>query len=172
MGGVEYTLDCYDERYYEKSPTVNPVCLIPYNANCVMRGIREYNDLDNNVYGLYDLTWNDVSNYNGYSYFRIVEADNTIFNKDTIDEALYCPLIGNASKVTLFEHPKIENDAIQYKVSSDIYILFKSKNNDFYRCFFQIEETDDIFGGISKKWKIGWIAEKELNILPQKWYEN
>lgn len=171
MGGGEYTLDCYDDRFYENSPAINPVCLIPYNAPCcVMRGITEYNNLENNVYGLYDFKWNGIANYNGYSYFRIVQADDTVFNKGTIDEAYYCPMIGKASMVKIFKHPKNDIDFSLYKVDSDIYILFKSKDSQYYRCFFQTYEEDEIFGGISKNWKFGWINKDEIKISSKKWY--
>lgn len=170
-GGSEYTLDCYDDRFYENSPAINPVCLIPYNAPCcVMRGITEYNNLENNVYGLYDFTWNGIADYNGYSYFRIVQADDTVFNKGTIDEAYYCPMIGEASMVKTFKHPKNDIDFSLYKVDSDIYILFKSKDNQYYRCFFQTYEEDEVFGGISKNWKFGWINKDEIKISSKKWY--
>lgn len=171
MGGVEYTLDCYHERFYENSPSVNPLCLIPYNADCVMRGIKEYNNLDDDVYGLYDLTWNSVADYNGYSYFRIVQSDDTVFNKGTEDEALYCTELGKASTVTAFKHPQSSDTGSSYEVCSDLFILFRSKDGQFYRCFFQVKEKDMIFGGITKKWKFGWIDKNEIEIIPQKWYE-
>ncbi len=169
MGGLEYTLDCYDEFFYENSPLENPVCLIPYNAQCVMRGIRDYNNLDSNVYGLYDLNWNAIDDYYGYSYFRMVKADDTVFNKGTIDEACYCSLIGRASSVTVYEHPIEAGQKEKYEVSSKLYILFKSIDSSFYRCIFQVKEKS-IFGNIVPVWKIGWISENDISLTEEKWY--
>ena len=170
MGGVEYTLDCYDERFYENSPSQNPVCLVPYNAMCVMRGIRKYNYLENEVFGLYDLVWNSIDDYNGYSYFRLVEDLGTTFNKGTINESIYSPKIGKAKFVRLYEQPEVTNKFIEFECVSDVFILFENTGKTFYRCFVQTYETD-IFGDFEKTWKIGWIATKDIELISAKWYE-
>lgn len=167
MGGVEYTLDCYDERFYENSPSENPVCLVPYNAMCVMRGIREYNNLENDVFGLYDLTWNSIDSYNGYSYFRLVEDLGITFNKGTIDESVYRPRIGKAEFVKLYKHPQVTNDFIECECISDVFILFANTGKNFYRCFGQVYETN-ILGNVEKTWKIGWIEAKTINLTSKK----
>lgn len=171
MGGIEYTLDCYDERFYENSPSENPVCLIPYNAMCVMRGIKDYNNLENEVFGLYDLTWNSIDSYNGYSYFRLVEDFGTVFNKGTADESVYSPKIGTAEIVKLYEHPKNSNTYTEYECSSDVFILFENNEKTFFRCFVQTYEIN-ILGDLRKTWKIGWIEKKDVKIISRKWYEN
>ena len=171
MGGVEYTLDCYDERFYENSPSENPLCLVPYNAMCVMRGIKEYNNLENDVFGLYDLTWNSIDSYNGYSYFRLVEDLGIIFNKGTTDESIYSPKIGKAEFVKLYEHPQVTNDFIECECISDVFILFENTGNTFYRCFVQTYETN-ILGNLKKTWKIGWTEAKNINLTSKKWYES
>lgn len=167
MGGVEYTLDCYDERFYENSPSENPVCLVPYNAMCVMRGIRKYNYLENDVFGLYDLTWNSIDSYNGYSYFRLVEDLGITFNKGTIDESVYRPRIGKAEFVKLYKHPQVTNDFIECECISDVFILFANTGKNFYRCFGQVYETN-ILGNVEKTWKIGWIEAKTVNLTSKK----
>lgn len=171
MGGVEYTLDCYDERFYENSPCENPVCLTPYNAMCVMRGIREYNSLENDVFGLYDLTWNSIDSYNGYSYFRLVEDLGITFNKGTIDESVYSPKIGKAESVKLYEHPQGTNEFTECECISDVFILFENTAKTFYRCFVQTYETN-ILDNLGKAWKIGWIEAKDVKPISKKWYEN
>ncbi|MGI5077274.1 formylglycine-generating enzyme family protein [Treponema maltophilum] len=171
MGGVEYTLDCYDERFYENSPSENPVCLVPYNAMCVMRGIREYNNLENDVFGLYDLTWNSIDSYNGYSYFRLVEDLGVTFNKGTSDESIYSPKIGKAEFVKLYKHPQVTNDFIECECISDVFILFENTWSTFYRCFVQTYETN-ILGNLEKTWKIGWVEAKNINLTSKKWYES
>ncbi len=170
MGGEEYTLDCYDEGFYEKSPYTNPVCLIPYNASCLMRGIDNYNLLENDVFGLYDYVWNEFGDYGGYSYFRIVEADNTVFNKNTIDEAYYCTKLAKASIVSLLKHPRESEEKIIYEPISNLYILFRSKDEQFYRCSFQVYEKDVGMSTFSKIWKTGWVNKDEIEILKKKWY--
>jgi formylglycine-generating enzyme required for sulfatase activity len=171
MGGVEYTLDCYDDRFYENSPVENPVCLIPRNAMCVMRGVKDYNNLENEVYGLYDLTWNSVDSFNGYSYFRVVEDMDTVFNKGTIDESVYNPNIGIADKVKIYAHPQKADDFYECECVSRLFILFESTKKDFYRCFVQTYEKS-IFGDMERTWKIGWIPKEEVSIIPKKWYED
>lgn len=171
MGGVEYTLDCYDERFYENSPSENPVCLVPYNAMCVMRGISEYNNLENNVFGLYDLTWNSINSYNGYSYFRLVEDLGVTFNKGTSDESIYSPKIGKAELVRLYKHPNVTNDFIECEAISDVFILFENTENTFYRCFVHTYETN-ILGALEKTWKIGWVEASCVKLISKKWYEN
>lgn len=175
MGGVEYTLDCYDEEFYDKSPKVNPVCLIPNNADCVMRGIDDYNDLKNHNlldFGLYAMRWNSIDDYNGYSYFRTVRDEGTIFNKGTVDESVYSPQIARAKskKVRIYPHASESTNFSEYRCFSDLYILFESPSKLFYRCFVQTRE-EDIFGDTVKIWKTGWIAKEDLDILPKKWYE-
>lgn len=170
MGGVEYTLDCYDSRFYENSPSINPVCLIPYNALSLMRGIHDYNNLENDVFGLYDWTWNGIDEYYGYSYFRLVKDSGTIFNRDSLDEAVYSPKIGIADKVKLYTHPKKMKTFSEYKCESDVYILFESKEKDFYRCFIQTSEIN-LLGNLMKTWKVGWVEASEINMTTRKWYE-
>lgn len=170
MGGNEYTLDCYDERFYENSPDNNPLCLIPFNAQCVMRGISEYNNLENDVFGLYGMSWIRIDDYCGYSYFRLVEDEGTVFNKGSIDEAVYNPLIGKASKVKILVHPNENGKFSEYECISDVFILFESKDKEFYRCFIQTYEMN-ILGELSKCWKIGWIQKKEIKLTNKKWYE-
>lgn len=174
MGGVEYTLDCYDERFYENSPIENPVCLIPYNADCVMRGISEYNNLENDVYGLYDLTWAGFNDYSSYLYFRIVKSDNTVFNKGTVDEAYYCPLKGVASSVNLYKHPEKTDKFENYDVNSNLYILFRSTDSKFYRCTFETkdENRSAFFNKDCYVWKTGWVESTQITLINKKWYQN
>lgn len=171
MGGIEYTLDCYDESFYENSPFENPLCLIPVRASCVMRGISDYNRLENDVYGLYDLTGRDIDVYNGYSYFRLVEANETVFNKNTIDESIYNPKIAKADQVKLYTHPVVSDNFSEYESISDVYILFEDANKKFYRCFVQVYEMS-LLGTLWKVWKIGWVKASEIELTSRKWYEN
>ncbi|MGN0739723.1 MAG: formylglycine-generating enzyme family protein [Treponema sp.] len=171
MGGVEYTLDCLDESFYEKSPSENPICLIPVQGTCTMRGIFDYNKLENDIYGLYDLIGNGIDDFNGYPYFRIVEAKETIFNKNTTDEAIYNPLIGKAKKVRLYNHPSVSDDFSEYDIISDVYILFENPDKTFYRCFVQVSEIS-LLGKLRRTWKTGWIESSNVSITSKKWYEN
>ena len=171
MGGVEYTLDCLDESFYERSPAENPICLIPVQGTCTMRGIFDYNKLEDDIYGLYDLIGNGIDDFNGYPYFRIVEANGTVFNKNTIDEAIYNPQIGKAEKVKLYKHPSVSDDFSEYNIISYVYILFENSDKTFYRCFVQISEIS-LLGGVWKPWKTGWIEANKIELSSRKWYEN
>lgn len=174
MGGYEYTLDCYDKNFYENSPEVNPICFIPKNALCIMRGIREYNNLKNDIFtfGLYNLRGSSIDDYDGFSYFRIVEDKGTIFNKNTIDEAVYTPkiAISKDSKINLLMNASKNAITKEYECVSNVFILFSSTNEKFYRVFFQTYE-ENILGNICKTWKIGWIDSNTVIIVPTKWYD-
>lgn len=172
MGGCEYTLDCYDDSFYENSPKKKPLCLIPKNAMNVMRGIPYYNEIETNSFGLYELTWNSISSWNGFSYFRTVIDCGTIFNKDTMDESVYFVNIGEIknNNIKIYTHPDCNSESESITCESKLYILFKSTKNNYYRVFLQTYEKN-ILGNICKTWKIGWVNGTEISLTNEKWYK-
>ena len=172
MGGCEYTLDCYDDSFYENSPKKKTLCLIPKNAMNVMRGIPYYNEIETNSFGLYELTWNSISSWNGFSYFRTVIDCGTIFNKDTMDESVYFVNIGEIknNNIKIYTHPDCNSESESITCESKLYILFKSTKNNYYRVFLQTYEKN-ILGNICKTWKIGWVNGTEISLTNEKWYK-
>ena len=175
MGGYEYTIDCYDDAFYEKSPIENPLCLIPVQAILLKRGIPKYNEMDRyglSNKGLYDFWWGSISSYFGSS-FRLVEDFGTIFNKDTQDECIWF-LNRAESKVKemkVYIHPNEKSDFEMMEVESEFYILLKSINSLFYKVYFQVYEYNTITEKMEKSWRTGWVSYDSIFLTNKKWYE-
>ncbi|WP_297645206.1 SUMF1/EgtB/PvdO family nonheme iron enzyme [uncultured Treponema sp.] len=175
MGGAEYTLDCDDETFYEKSPEINALCTISDNgsASSVTRGVLKYNDVQDYCgFGLYSLIPKNINSWRGDFYFRTVIDEGTIFNKNTEDECVYFLSIGNTINKTInvLEHPQVNAKYKVYQCESNTYILLKTTNDKYYRVFFQIYDKN-ILGNIEKFWISGWVNSNDIELSNKKFYE-
>lgn len=170
MGGYEITMDLYNTDFFTDPPKINPVCLD--GVDFMTRGIEYYNRMYEEQMGLFGFLSCGFDSFGNTVSFRLVKDNNAIFNKGTPNECSYYLNRGNSKTANLqvYSQPNgnDKKDVMPIK-DKDIYILYKSLDNQFYWVFYCT--TDFIMDGYLDLYHYGWVKAEDINLNNKKWYE-